>query len=91
MNRVAIIGSSGLPAQYGGFETLASNLVMVKGQKYSVYCSSSLFSRNQKYLNGTRLHYVPLPANGTTTKSFLRLQVLISILVSFSGFIVSWS
>ena len=64
MHRVAIIGCSGLPANYGGFETLVSNLVMINGQKYSVYCSSSLLSRNQKYWNRTRLHYIPLPANG---------------------------
>jgi glycosyltransferase involved in cell wall biosynthesis len=67
--RVAIIGTTGLPARYGGFETLAHHLVDQLGSRYdiSVYCSSKYFADRGKRLsvyNGARLIYLPLNANG---------------------------
>jgi len=65
--KVAIIGTNGIPARYGGFETLAENLVANLGDKYSftVYCSSisGKPERNKCYKNA-RLIYLPLKANG---------------------------
>ena len=43
MKRIAIIGTQGIPAHYGGFETLAENLVRKKHNnqiEYTVFCSS---------------------------------------------------
>ena len=43
MKKIAIIGTQGIPAHYGGFETLAENLVSKKHNKqieYTVFCSS---------------------------------------------------
>ena len=41
MKKVAIIGTVGIPAKYGGFETLADNLVKNLSDEYqfTVYCS----------------------------------------------------
>ena len=41
--KVAIIGTAGVPARYGGFETLAHHLVDQLHNDYdlTVYCSSS--------------------------------------------------
>lgn len=66
--KMAIIGTVGLPANYGGFETLASHLVENLDQEYdmTVYCSGKQYpeaDRPAKYL-GARLKYLPLQANG---------------------------
>jgi len=67
--KLAIIGTVGVPAKYGGFETLAENLVKyhhVCGlrERLTVYCSSKSYpAKAPKYLSA-RLSYVPLRANG---------------------------
>ena len=66
--KVAIIGTAGVPARYGGFETLAHHLVDELHSDYdlTVYCSSSYYHRDErmKEFNGAKLKYVPLNANG---------------------------
>jgi len=66
--KVAIIGTVGLPAQYGGFETLASHLVENLDQEYdmTVYCSGKQYPEADRpaYYRGARLKYLPLQANG---------------------------
>lgn len=68
MKKVAIIGSTGVPAKYGGFETLAHQLVINLEDKseLSVYCSAKLFpeEERQTHFHGAELHYVPLNGNG---------------------------
>ena len=41
--KVSIVGTNGVPAAYGGFETLADNLVQQLGKEldFTVYCSKS--------------------------------------------------
>lgn len=67
--RVAIIGTTGLPARYGGFETLAHHLVAQLGGMLdiTVYCSSKYFAKKGNRLTtfmGARLQYLPFNANG---------------------------
>lgn len=66
--KVAIIGTAGVPARYGGFETLAHHLVDQMHSDYdlTVYCSASYYHRDErvKEFNGAKLVYVPLNANG---------------------------
>jgi glycosyltransferase involved in cell wall biosynthesis len=66
--RVAIIGTVGVPAAYGGFETLAEHLVKELNERYElhVYCSSKKYNSpdRPKSYNNARLHYIPLDANG---------------------------
>lgn len=68
MKRLAIIGSVGIPAKYGGFETLTENLVSELCDVYeiTVYCSGVDYSRSEKMktYKGAKLKYVPLKANG---------------------------
>jgi glycosyltransferase involved in cell wall biosynthesis len=63
---VAIIGTNGIPAQYGGFETLAENLVhhLIDKNHVEVYCSRPNQSFDVKEYNGAKLIYLPLRANG---------------------------
>ncbi|SCZ67273.1 DUF1972 domain-containing protein [Thiohalomonas denitrificans] len=66
---IAILGTVGLPAQYGGFETLVENLVHYREHSaasdvLTVYCSSRSYpERTPEYLTA-RLKYIPLQANG---------------------------
>lgn len=67
--RVAIIGTTGLPARYGGFETLAENLVGKLGNsfEFNVYCSTRYYWNKANRIStykGAKLHYLPLNANG---------------------------
>ncbi|WP_235838540.1 DUF1972 domain-containing protein [Cognaticolwellia aestuarii] len=65
-NKISIIGTVGVPACYGGFETLVENLLSDDEQdrNITVYCSSkSYLERPSKYRNA-KLHYIPLNANG---------------------------
>lgn len=62
---VHIIGTVGLPACYGGFETLVENLVQEdSNQNFLVYCSSKHYENRQEFYNGAKLVYIPLSANG---------------------------
>lgn len=66
--KVAIIGTVGIPARYGGFETLAEHLVKNLGDRYdfTVYCSKKKYQKGNRpaTYNGARLRYLPFNANG---------------------------
>lgn len=63
---VAVVGTVGLPACYGGFESLVENLVNYRSANinYSVFCSSSSYQNKNAEYNGAQLIYLPLKANG---------------------------
>ncbi|RNA61972.1 glycosyltransferase family 1 protein [Chryseobacterium nematophagum] len=66
--KVAIIGTVGLPAKYGGFETLTAHLVEELSDTYdfTVYCSSKKYNQEERVdsWKGATLKYLPLDANG---------------------------
>jgi glycosyltransferase involved in cell wall biosynthesis len=64
--KVAIIGTNGLPAHYGGFETLTNYLVEYLNKDFEivVYCSKTPKMRQLKEYNQAKLKYFPLKANG---------------------------
>jgi glycosyltransferase involved in cell wall biosynthesis len=63
--RVSIVGTNGIPSQYGGFETLVEFLTKYLSNKFcfTVYCSKCQRSRIKEH-NGAKLIYFPLKANG---------------------------
>ena len=67
---VSIIGAAGIPAKYGGFETLAENLVLNApfNIMYTVFCSKKLYANKivNKYKN-TQLCYINLSPNGISS------------------------
>ena len=78
--KIAIIGTVGLPAKYGGFETLTEHLVKQMGEEFdiTVYCSKKKYpkeSRMKSYL-GARLKYLPLEANGIQSIPYDSLSIL---------------
>ena len=66
--RIAVIGTVGLPANYGGFETLTAHLVSHLSDRYdfTVYCSGKRYPAQERRstYQGARLKYLPLNANG---------------------------
>lgn len=67
MKKVAILGTQGVPAKYGGFETLVENIIGDKCSndiEYTVFCSGKDMPQKIKEYKGARLKYVGLRANG---------------------------
>lgn len=80
MKRIAIIGTVGLPAKYGGFETLADHLVNNLSHKYhfTVYCSSKRYTPQERSstFKGATLKYIPLEANGIQSIPYDTLSII---------------
>lgn len=64
--KIAIIGTVGLPANYGGFETLTEYLTKHLATQYQmrVYCSDKAYSTKLKTYNNAELKYLAFNANG---------------------------
>lgn len=60
--RIAILGTRGIPASYGGFETFAEHLstrLVVRGHDVTVYCRAHYVSPRQMEYHGVRLQILP--------------------------------
>ena len=82
MKKVAIIGTQGIPANYGGFETLVENIIGENCSddiQYTVFCSSKDMPSKIKEHKGARLKYVPLRANGVQSIPYDILSMMRSI------------
>ena len=69
--KIAIIGTAGVPASYGGFETLADELIkFAEDQKVSsrflIYCSGSNSQQISNY-RGATLRFLRFSANGVSS------------------------
>lgn len=64
--KVAIVGIVGIPAKYGGFETLAQNLVthLEDDFAFTVYCSAKVYPERRPRMGNVDLKYLPFKANG---------------------------
>ena len=63
---VSIVGTVGLPAKYGGWETLVDNLTYQLKDKFelTVFCSGVKYEDQPSEYNGAKLKYIKLNANG---------------------------
>jgi len=60
--RIAILGTRGIPASYGGFETFAEHLstrLVARGHDVTVYCRSHYVSPRQLNFHGVKLKVLP--------------------------------
>lgn len=65
--RVAVIGTQGVPAHYGGFESLVENIIGFHKSpdiQYTIFCSSTLMDSSLPRYKGAELRYVHLNAHG---------------------------
>ena len=79
--KVAIVGTNGIPAAYGGYETLADNLAKQIGDKVdlTVYCSK--IQKQRHYIesgvfNNAKLIYYGLKANGLQSLVYDTLSLI---------------
>lgn len=80
--KVAVIGTNGLPAKYGGFETLTHNLVsnLQDELRFNVYCSSTNTTRVDVKNSSVRLSVIPLKANGWQSIPYDSISMLLAAL-----------
>src|ERR671926_1574554 len=60
--RIAILGTRGIPANYGGFETFAEHLstrLVARGHEVTVYCRAHYVSPRQLEYHGVKLVVLP--------------------------------
>ena len=83
MKKVAIIGSAGIPGRYGGFETLAQNLVQKLNSQFIfvVYCSKKLYNKQERLKSHkyAELIYLPLNSNGVQSILYDIISVIHAI------------
>lgn len=66
---LAIVGTVGLPAIYGGWETLVANTIDALTDEYdvTVYCSAPKYRNRKPKYNDAHLKYIGLSANGISS------------------------
>ena len=64
--KISIIGSVGLPANYGGWESLVENIInfISKDLEISVFCSSKIYKNKIPKYKNVKLIYINLYPNG---------------------------
>ncbi|MDB9811991.1 DUF1972 domain-containing protein [bacterium] len=92
--KVCIIGIVGLPAEYGGFETLVDNLIdqtenaVNEKKSYTVFCSSKKNIQKTMTYKGAKLIYVPLQANGIQSIAYDVASMFIALLKGEQNFLI---
>ena len=81
---VAILGTVGVPAKYGGFETLVDNLVRYHDANslpilVTIYCSSKSYPIKQSAYLSASLKYIPIKANGIQSVMYDITSLFISV------------
>lgn len=81
LKKVSIIGTVGLPPQYGGFETLADNITKNLSPSYdlSVFCSGNSYKDRLPSYNGANLIYINLNANGIQSILYDFVSIICSL------------
>lgn len=73
MKSIAIVGTRGIPANHGGYETFAqevSPLLVKYGFKVTVYCDKSLELAPPKIFKQVNLHYLPITKSQSPLKYY---------------------
>ena len=81
---IAIVGTVGVPAIYGGFETLVENLIKyhhadLLASALTVYCSSKSYPFKKSNYLSARLKYIPLSANGVQSIPYDIFSILSAV------------
>ncbi len=85
-NKLFIIGSAGIPARYGGFETFAENISknLINSNDITVFCDKSFYQNNEQFKTWNDINrcFMPLPANGFFSPFYDLISLLLSIKVA---------
>ena len=90
---IAIVGVVGIPASYGGFETLAENLAIYHREqqiasRLVVFCSTPMTERREPRFGHAELRYVHLKANGFSSIAYDVVSMMMAILGGASTLLV---
>lgn len=80
--KVAIIGTVGVPACYGGFETLVENLIgenCADDIEYTVFCSGKTYSTKLDSYKNANLKYIPFKANDIQSIPYDIISLIMSM------------
>lgn len=90
--RIALIGTRGVPANYGGFETCVEELgkrLVERGHEVTVYCRNSYYNQKPPTYLGMRLKYLPnLKRKSLDTLSHTFLSILDAVRQPFDVLMV---
>jgi glycosyltransferase involved in cell wall biosynthesis len=78
MAKIAILGTRGIPALYGGFETFAEELsvrLVERGHDVTVYCEAGE-GEQPEFFKGVRLEYLPAPKLGSLSTILFDIRCL---------------
>ena len=80
MKKVAIVGIQGVPAKYGGFETLVENIIGENCSpdiQYTIFCSAKDYEKRMNSYKGAKINYVPFfHANGAQSTPYDILSMM---------------
>lgn len=90
MPKIGVVGTVGIPACYGGFESLVQNLVDNKNADfdYTVFCSSVSYKVKLKSINNTKLVYIPIKANGISSVLYDVISLFVSLTKRFDVILI---
>lgn len=82
-SKIVVVGIVGIPACYGGFESLVENLTKYStpSKSYEVFCSSKSYVEKPKYYNGAKLNYINIHANGVKSIIYDIVSLVRSIFI----------
>lgn len=92
--KVSLIGTNGIPARYGGFETLTEYLSKYLNSDYDLYCYCAKTPKEKrlKVYQNTKLIYIPFKANGWQSMVYDAVSIIDSlfkhkvlVILGFSG------
>lgn len=88
---VAVVGTQGVPATYGGFESLVENLIgenCPPDVHYTVFCSGKDILDHIPEYKGATLKYIPLKANGIQSVPYDMLSLCKCLFGSYDVILV---
>lgn len=82
VKNIHVVGIVGLPACYGGFETLVENLANCNDEHLTVYCSGKNYPKSERitHYKNANLVYIPIKANGFYSVLYDAVSMLSAIL-----------
>jgi glycosyltransferase involved in cell wall biosynthesis len=84
---ISVIGTVGVPACYGGFESLVENLIPSK-KIVLIYCSKISYKEHHDYYKKTKLQFIPLNANGMQSIPYDICSILHSLFLTKNDLLV---
>lgn len=86
--KISVIGTVGVPASYGGFETLAERLIETDKAEFTVYCSSKHYKERPKNFKNANLIYIPIDANGVSSIMYDLFSMLHALISGHKNFLI---